>query len=326
MDIEYMKIPAEVPFPSWVINSGVFGGGEGEPHKHGRAFRWKEGGLDHAIVVSGGSALTQKHLEAWRKLYVQRRLCEACYGSSGVFFKIVEHDLMKLFGVEASDHLGRADMLKVVRDLGHLSFESTSPPTKSGREWDRWRSESLFSMCGIRDSIRKPWWWSFTVGPSFHDWAPPLDQVRVVNQDIEELSYWVATPLPALDREASSEDGDDPVADDLPRKLRRPRPLRTPGFVYILTNPAMPGLIKIGKTRLAPADRAAQLHTTGVPAGFQVEYACRTPNPEAVEQAMHVAFGPRRVNDRREFFEIEPDQAIAVLALHHQAEPSTTIK
>lgn len=41
---------------------------------------------------------------------------------------------------------------------------------------------------------------------------------------------------------------------------------------------------------------------------------------------MHVAFGPRRVNDRREFFEIEPDQAIAVLALHHQAEPSTTIQ
>lgn len=41
---------------------------------------------------------------------------------------------------------------------------------------------------------------------------------------------------------------------------------------------------------------------------------------------MHVAFGPRRVNDRREFFEIEPDQAFAVLSLHHQAEPSTTIQ
>ena len=94
----------------------------------------------------------------------------------------------------------------------------------------------------------------------------------------------------------------------------------TPGYVYILTNPVMPGLIKIGKTRLAPADRAAQLHTTGVPSGFQVEYACHTPDPDAVERAMHDAFGPKRLNDRREFFQIEPAQAIAVLALHHQGE------
>jgi len=110
------------------------------------------------------------------------------------------------------------------------------------------------------------------------------------------------------------------LADDHPRKLRRPRPPRTPGFVYILTNPAMPGLIKIGKTRLAPGDRAAQLHTTGVPAGFQVEYACRTPDPEAVEQAMHVAFGPTRLSHKREFFQLSVEQAIAVLSLHHQDE------
>ena len=111
-----------------------------------------------------------------------------------------------------------------------------------------------------------------------------------------------------------------------PKNRQTPRHPRTPGYVYILTNPAMPGLIKIGKTRLNPTDRAAQLHTTGVPRGFQVEYACHTSDPEAVEQAMHVAFGPRRVNDRREFFEIEPEHAIAVLSLHHQAEPSTTIQ
>lgn len=314
MDIEYMKIPAEVPFPSWVINSGVFAGGEGEPHKHGRAFRWKEGGLDHAIVVIGGSALTQKHLEAWRKLYVQRRLCEACYGSSGLVFEIVEPDLMKLLGVEASDHLGRAEMLKVVGGLGLMSLESTLPPTKSGRKWDRWRSESLFSMYGHRDSISEPWLWSFTVGPSFDGSGLPFDSVRVTNIDIQELSYWVPVPLRGRDSEVDSHDDEMVVAN----KVKRRRPPRTPGFVYILTNPAMPGLIKIGKTRLNPADRAAQLHTTGVPAGFQVQYACRTPDPEAVEQAMHVAFGPTRLSHKREFFQLSVEQAIAVLSLHHQ--------
>jgi len=101
---------------------------------------------------------------------------------------------------------------------------------------------------------------------------------------------------------------------------------RGPGFVYILSNPAMPGLIKIGKTRLHPVDRAAQLQTTGVPAGFKVEYACRTPDPEVVEKAMHVAFGPKRVSDRREFFRIDLAQAIALLSLHHQEEPIAALR
>lgn len=317
MNIDYLKIPAEIPFPSWVIDSGVFAGGEGELHKHGRAFRWKGGEFDHAIVVIGSSTLTQKHLEAWRKLYMQRRLCEAYHGSSGLSFKIAEHDLMKLLGVEASDHLGRAEMLNVLGDLALMNFESTTPPTKSGREWDRWGSEGIFSMHGQRDSVREPWRWSFTVGPSFSKRAPPFDMVPVVNQDIEELRYWVPTPLPVFGSEVDSDDGEEVATDEMKSHRRH----RGPGFVYILTNPSMPGLIKIGKTRLDPANRAAQLHTTGVPAGFQVEYACRTPDPEAVEQAMHVAFGPTRLSHKREFFQITPEQAIAVLSLHHQVEP-----
>lgn len=33
---------------------------------------------------------------------------------------------------------------------------------------------------------------------------------------------------------------------------------------------------------------------------------------------MHEAFAPKRVNGRREFFQVQPEQAMAVLALHHQ--------
>lgn len=79
----------------------------------------------------------------------------------------------------------------------------------------------------------------------------------------------------------------------------------------------MPGLIKIVKTRLACVeDRAAQLHSTGVPDAFEVVYACRTDDPDAVERVMHEAFGPKRINGRREFFQVQPEQAVAVLALH----------
>ncbi len=87
-------------------------------------------------------------------------------------------------------------------------------------------------------------------------------------------------------------------------------------IVYVLSNPAMPGLVKIGRTTQEDANiRIAQLYTTGVPVPFTVEYACKVENPDQVETALHIAFGPQRTNPRREFFRIDPEQAIAILRL-----------
>lgn len=94
-------------------------------------------------------------------------------------------------------------------------------------------------------------------------------------------------------------------------------------IVYVLTNPAMPGLVKIGWTASEDAAvRIAQLYSTGVPFPFKREFACRVQNAEEVERAMHRAFAPNRVNPKREFFSIEPDQAIAILKLLHVEEVS----
>ena len=88
------------------------------------------------------------------------------------------------------------------------------------------------------------------------------------------------------------------------------------GFVYLLSNPAMPNLIKIGKTTQdEPQSRVSSLYTTGVPVPFDIEYACRVENATEVENALHLAFEPQRINPRREFFEIQPEQAIAILKL-----------
>jgi hypothetical protein len=87
-------------------------------------------------------------------------------------------------------------------------------------------------------------------------------------------------------------------------------------IVYVLTNEAMPGLVKIGMTDDAnPDSRVSQLYSTGVPLPFDVEYACRVDNALEVERSLHIAFGPQRVNPRREFFRIDPSQAIAFLRL-----------
>ena len=88
------------------------------------------------------------------------------------------------------------------------------------------------------------------------------------------------------------------------------------GIVYVLTNPSMPGLVKIGKTsRGSVLMRLSELYSTGVPVPFECEFAGRVEDEHKVEKAFHMAFGPYRVNPKREFFQIEPEQAITLLQL-----------
>ena len=83
-------------------------------------------------------------------------------------------------------------------------------------------------------------------------------------------------------------------------------------IVYVLSNPAMPGLVKIGQTTADDAaTRIAQLYTTGVPFPFKLEFAAKVPNSDEVEKALHTAFAPHRANPKREFFSIEAERAIA---------------
>jgi hypothetical protein len=92
--------------------------------------------------------------------------------------------------------------------------------------------------------------------------------------------------------------------------------MQNTGIVYVLTNPAMPGLVKIGKTSRDSVDaRLGELYTTGVPVPFECVFAGRVEDEHKVERAFHLAFGPYRINTKREFFQIEPEQAITLLEL-----------
>ena len=87
-------------------------------------------------------------------------------------------------------------------------------------------------------------------------------------------------------------------------------------IVYVLTNEAMPNLVKIGKTtRSDVKTRMNELYSSGVPFQFECVYAVEVDDCSTVEKALHVAFNPSRVNPKREFFSIDPEQAIAILKL-----------
>jgi hypothetical protein len=82
------------------------------------------------------------------------------------------------------------------------------------------------------------------------------------------------------------------------------------GFVYILSNAGMPGLLKIGFSTKVPTERAAELNTTGVPSPFDVEYYCLIEEPARLEAAVHKALSANRHTGDREFFRLSLATAI----------------
>lgn len=88
-------------------------------------------------------------------------------------------------------------------------------------------------------------------------------------------------------------------------------------IVYALTNPAMPGLVKIGKTsRGDPQARMKELYSSsGVPLPFECIIAVEVEDdPDGgLEKVIHTVFAPYRLNPSREFFQIEPLQVEALL-------------
>ena len=87
-----------------------------------------------------------------------------------------------------------------------------------------------------------------------------------------------------------------------------------PGWVYILTNEALPGMVKIGLTTRTPTERAGELTAaSGVPLPFVVAWARAVSDCAYVEAAVHRMLDDRRVSGKREFFRVDPQTARQVI-------------
>ncbi len=76
-------------------------------------------------------------------------------------------------------------------------------------------------------------------------------------------------------------------------------------WVYILSNPALPNMLKIGYTKNEPEIRAKQISAaTGVALPYKVEWAFQCFNGEQLEHEVHAELATYRVNQQREFFDI----------------------
>ncbi|MGE0810365.1 MAG: GIY-YIG nuclease family protein [Immundisolibacter sp.] len=87
------------------------------------------------------------------------------------------------------------------------------------------------------------------------------------------------------------------------------------GWVYVITNEAMPGLLKVGHSTKDPALRAQELASTGTPTPFAVEYDALVINPVEVEKVCHKRLAEYRKG--KEWFAC--NVAIAVKAISEAA-------
>ena len=86
------------------------------------------------------------------------------------------------------------------------------------------------------------------------------------------------------------------------------------GWLYVISSPSLPGLVKIGCTRrLNPALRVRELSSSSLPEPYHAHCFVFSDDCFELENNIHKYFNKERVNPDREFFRIEPKEAIDVL-------------
>lgn len=80
------------------------------------------------------------------------------------------------------------------------------------------------------------------------------------------------------------------------------------GWVYVLSNVAMPGIVKVGYNTKDPTFRVEELAGTGLPHPFVVEFDVLVFEPRDVEQAVHARLTPS--HEAKEFYRVSVERAV----------------
>lgn len=141
----------------------------------------------------------------------------------------------------------------------------------------------------------------------------PLDD-DIVNRELHRASYYTMSPYPNSEM---AKDGWEKVTYYLPKRndtyINRGDGNQ---WIYILSNPTIPDTLKIGYTNLSPELRAKQISSsTGVVVPFKVEWAFRCFDGSLMENEVHIALKEYRINNQREFFQVDLEEAKSVIKL-----------
>lgn len=101
------------------------------------------------------------------------------------------------------------------------------------------------------------------------------------------------------------------------------------GYVYVMVNPSLPDIVKIGKTTRDPNERAKELSSaTGVPTPFILVYSKPFADCHFAEKVIHGYLEDKgvRVSGNREFFQISTSEAIDLINVYYSIEQKDLTK
>lgn len=111
------------------------------------------------------------------------------------------------------------------------------------------------------------------------------------------------------------------------KQMQVPEGFRLGGWVYVLSNPSMPNMFKIGMTTNNPKARAKEISSaTGVPTPFQIEASFHCDNPAKSEAAIHKALSGWRVSESREFFNLDLEEILYCCEEHCQGRADMAVE
>ena len=96
---------------------------------------------------------------------------------------------------------------------------------------------------------------------------------------------------------------------------------RAVGFTYVLSNPAMPGIVKVNYTNTLTEDHIAKLYSPDVPLPYIVEFEALTSFPKKVKDRAYGMLDWQRIAPGRDFFRTQVHLAVEAVrdALLEQA-------
>jgi hypothetical protein len=139
--------------------------------------------------------------------------------------------------------------------------------------------------------------------------AYPLISKQEDQLGLNPIGY---TITPSDDEKFRAEDGWEDVTYYTARKKQHWRTGDKQDWVYVLSNAAMPGILKIGYTRRDLDVRVIELSkSTGVATPFKLEWAFNCYDGDILELEVHRSLEDYRVTSNKEFFAISIEDAKA---------------
>jgi len=136
-----------------------------------------------------------------------------------------------------------------------------------------------------------------------------LTQEHIVRRGMREVVAYTLTPIP-------NEPGWEQVTYYGASWVDPTNIPNHPHYIYILVNPSVPGICKIGFTTTTVYQRVKEINSaTGVITPWYPVFSYKCPDGRMLEQEIHeyLMLHGMRINDRREGFAIDSDSARAII-------------